>query len=762
MANILIQEIEAVEENYQSTFRSILQNDSKLEDVCEKHASVLEKRIVHHDREIERICRDYQGFIDSIRELLQVRTQTKNLNDEVISLNGALNEANQGLIKKGFDLLEARKVESNIACTIETLSVCMPVLDCYSKLLKQVNEKRYYPALKTLEVLENEHLPKVSNYRFATTMKENIPKLKKEIKSLEDFCEFLQKVRDYSPHIGERALRHTKETQKRSLVTVIEEHSAKICEEYSIDDDDLCAQDMIDFSPIYRCLHIYTVLDDKDYFAKYYQQQRRDQSKLVLQAPQAMHDNLEAYKKYIYSIVGFFVVEDHVMNTTGGEIVTRSYLEDLWTSSLAKAINVLSMSSSSCTDPNILLRIKNLIMLSITTLKYHGYTVTQLFDFLLELRDHYNEVLLQRWVIEFRDILDNCDFLPLETNTAEEYESVLERFPFHSEQLEQQPFPKRFPFSKMVPEVYQQAMEFMYACMKFSEELTLSPNEVATMVRKAANLLLTRSFSGCLSLVFKSPGSSLALQQVIQIIIDTQYLEKAGPFLEEFVCKMTSTQSQQQAPSMEMFQVARAEAEDQVSVKLCAKLDEFFFELESYDWLLAEAIGHASPFITDLISFLQSTFQSFSSMLPNVAQAACKKACEHIANSIHKLLLSDDVKQITVGAIQQISLDLMQCELFAASDPVPGLKEGELSKYFSEIRQLLDLLILEEWSTYLHDYGKNENRYSLVAPSTIIIILEKIREAEKKNMFTVLKKSERDKKKLLETVLKQLKQLAER
>lgn len=762
MANILIQEIEAVEENYQSTFRSILQNDSKLEDVCDQHATVLEKRIVHHDREIERICRDYQGFIDSIRELLQVRTQTKNLNDEVISLNEALNEANQGLIKKGFDLLEARKVESNIACTIENLSVCMPVLDCYSKLLKQVNEKRYYPALKTLEVLENEHLPKVSNYRFATTMKENIPKLKKEIKSLEDFCEFLQKVRDYSPFIGERALRHTKETQKRSLNTVIDEHSAKICEEYSIDDDDLCAQDMIDFSPIYRCLHIYTVLDDKDYFAKYYQQQRRDQSKLVLQAPQAMHDNLEAYKKYIYSIVGFFVVEDHVMNTTGGEIVTRSYLEDLWTLSLGKAINVLSMSSSSCTDPNILLRIKNLIMLSITTLKYHGYTVTALFDFLLELRDHYNEVLLQRWVIEFRDILDNCDFLPLETNTAEEYESVLDRFPFHSEQLEQQPFPKRFPFSKMVPEVYQQAMEFMYACMKFSEELTLSPNEVATMVRKAANLLLTRSFSGCLSLVFKSPGSSLALQQVIQIIIDTQYLEKAGPFLDEFVCKMTGTQSQQQAPSMAMFQVARAEAEDQVSVKLCAKLDEFFEELESYDWLLSEPIGHASQFITDLISFLQSTFQSFSFILPNVAQVACKKACEHIAGSIHKLLLSDDVKQITVGAIQQISLDLMQCELFAASDPVPGLKEGELSKYFSEIRQLLDLLILEEWSTYLHDYGKTENRYSLVAPSTIIIILEKIREAEKKNMFTVLKKSERDKKKLLETVLKQLKQLAER
>lgn len=56
----------------------------------------------------------------------------------------------------------------------------------------------------------------------------------------------------------------------------------------------------------------------------------------------------------------------------------------------------------------------------------------------------------------------------------------------------------------MDPEVHDQAKEFMYACMKFSEELTLSPNEVAAMVRKAANLLLTRSFSGCLSAVFQA------------------------------------------------------------------------------------------------------------------------------------------------------------------------------------------------------------------------------------------------------------------
>lgn len=759
MANVSIQDIEAVDDYWGPTFRSILESNSS-----DALSEQLENRIRSHDKDIERICNlYYQGFIESIRELLQVRSQAKNLNDEVYALDSSLIQESTNLLTKGKDLVRARQIEGNIANAIEGLSSCLPVLECYSKLSRQVSEKRYYPALKTLEQLENEHLPKVENYRFAAQMKEAVPKLKENIKrsSEADFREFLENIREFSPKIGHKAMEHTKQIQKRDLNTIIEDFYAKEAarREYAADQDDLSALDDIDFSPIYRCLQIYTVLNDKKFFEKYYREQRRDQAKLVLQAPQTMHDNLEAYTTYIHSIVGFFIVEDHVMSTAG-DVVIRSYLDDLWSTSLSRAVNVISMNSSSCTDPNILLKIKNLIMLSITTLKTYGYTVTQLWDLLLEMRDHYNEVLLQRWVNEFREILDKGDFLPLEVTDKKSYDQVLEIFPFHSEQLELKQFPKKFPFSKMVPDVYHKSKEFMYACMKFSEELTLSPNDVAAMVRKAANLLLTRSFSGCLSAVFRNP--SLALMQVIQIIIDTQYLEKAGPFLDDFVCKVTGTQQEiKQAPSA-MFQVARAEAEMQVSAKLCSKLNDFFDELENYDWLLVEPMGHASPFITDMIAFLQSTFQSFSYLLPGVAQGAYKKACQHISDSFYKLLLSDDVKQISTGALQQISFDLLQCEVFAGTEPVPGLKDGEALRYFAEVRQLLDLLISEEWSAYLHDYGKSENRYNLVQPSAIIVVLEKIREADKKTMFSVLKKSERDKKKLWETVLRQLKQLADR
>lgn len=62
-----------------------------------------------------------------------------------------------------------------------------------------------------------------------------------------------------------------------------------------------------------------------------------------------------------------------------------------------------------------------------------------------------------------------------------------------------------------------------------------------------------------------------------------------------------------------LFKVARDDAERQICDKLKNKLDEFL-ELENYDWVLIEPKGHASSFVTDLIAFLRSTFESFTNL----------------------------------------------------------------------------------------------------------------------------------------------------
>jgi hypothetical protein len=53
-------------------------------------------------------------------------------------------------------------------------------------------------------------------------------------------------------------------------------------------EEDLSAQDLIDFSPVYRCLHIYRVLGSRETFETYYRKQRKKQARLVLQPPTNM------------------------------------------------------------------------------------------------------------------------------------------------------------------------------------------------------------------------------------------------------------------------------------------------------------------------------------------------------------------------------------------------------------------------------------------------------------------------------------------
>ena len=93
---------------------------------------------------------------------------------------------------------------------------------------------------------------------------------------MKDLKDFLEKVRKYSPKIGEHAMRHT--AQKLNLSPLLgsaayEGQSESVHET----EEDLSAEDWVDFSAVYRCLHIRTVLGERDDFEKYYRKQRRQQ-----------------------------------------------------------------------------------------------------------------------------------------------------------------------------------------------------------------------------------------------------------------------------------------------------------------------------------------------------------------------------------------------------------------------------------------------------------------------------------------------------
>uniref|UniRef100_A0A8C5JP74 Exocyst complex component n=1 Tax=Junco hyemalis TaxID=40217 RepID=A0A8C5JP74_JUNHY len=685
-----------------------------------------------------------------------------------ISPQNQVTDTNRKLQNEGKEVsdgsspgIACRLQQRNISATVDKLTLCLPVLEMYSKLREQMKSKRKGKERKGKERKGKERKGK--------------ERKGKERKG---------KERKGKERKGKE--RKGKERKgKELMVLVLQSHkfsatwekgragpaggSALPGNEQGMQERQECpgessavpgAQDLVDFSPVYRCLHIYSVLGARETFESYYRKQRRKQARLVLQPPSNMHETLDGYRKYFNQIVGFFVVEDHILHTTQG-LVNRAYIDELWEMALSKTIAALRTHSSYCSDPSLVLDLKNLIVLFADTLQGYGFPVNQLFDMLLEIQDQYSETLLKKWAGVFRNILDSDNYSPIPVSNEDVYRKIVGQFPFQDAELEKQPFPKKFPFSEFVPKVYGQIKEFIYACLKFSEDLHLSSTEVDDMIRKSTNLLLTRTLSNCLQNVIKR--KNVGLTELVQIIINTTHLEKSCKFLEEFITNITNvlpeTVHTTKLYGTTTFKDARHAAEEEIYTNLNQKIDQFL-QLADYDWMAPEPGSRASEYLVDLIGFLRSTFAVFTHLPGKVAQTACMSACKHLSTSLLQLLLEAEVRQLTLGALHQFNLDVEECEQFARSGPVPGFQGDTLQLAFIDLRQLLDLFIQWDWSTYLADYGQPTCKYLRVNPTTALILLEKMRDTSRKNnVFAQFRKNERDKQKLIDTVAKQLRSL---
>ncbi|XP_034146266.1 exocyst complex component 6B isoform X4 [Esox lucius] len=775
----ILREIESTDANcIGPTLRSVYDG--------QEHGLFMEKldgRIRNHDRDIEKMCNHhFQGFVDSITELLKVRAEAQKLKSQVTDTNQRLQDDGKGLVSCMDDLRRCRLQQRNIATTIDRLTHCLPVLEMYSKLQEQMRLKRYYPALRTLEQLEQTCLPRAGQYRFCSIMAENIPRVRTLIKdtAMSQLRDFLESIRKHSNKIGETAMKQAHvqraavgrrlrkeaglgaatEVDGHGSSPVTEQDSGILDVEDDEDDEVPGAQELVDFSPVYCCLHIYTVLGAREEFENYYRKQRRKQARLVLQPHSNMHETLDGYRRFFNQIIGFFVVEDHILHTTQG-LVNRAYVEELWELALSKTIAALRTHSSYCSDPDLVLDLKNLIVLFADTLQGYGFPVSQLFDMLLEMREQYGEILLKKWNLTFRQALDQDNYSPIPVATEEDYRQFSSQFPFQDPDLDKLPFPKKLPFSEFVPKVYCQLKEFIYACLKYSEDLHLSSTEVDDMIRKSTNLLLTRTLSHCLQYAIKKKNVGLA--ELVQLILNTTHLEASCVYLEGFISNITDvppdTANTTKLYGTSTFKDARHAAEEEIYTNLNAKIDQFL-QLADYDWTAAQGGGAPSDYLSDLIAFLCSTFSVFTHLPGKVAQTACMSACKHLASSLLRLLLQPDVRQVSLGAMQQFNNDVKECERFARTDPVPGFQGDTLLLAFSDLRQLLDLFIQWDWSTYLADYGRPTCRYLRVSPHTALVLLEKMKDTSRKGtMFAQFRKNERDKQKLIDTVVKQLRNL---
>ncbi len=169
----------------------------------------LNRFVKRKDAEIEDVCsKYYQEFIRSNQELLGVRVDIRELRGQVTGLNDEIQEAGKVYLQKCEQLIELRQMRHNSRQFVAELKGCCKVLEMCACTTAQMAGRQYYPALKTLQQLDQKYLPELSAHAFVSEVADRIPALQAEIKQrvLSEFLEWLATVADVTHDVGEHSL----------------------------------------------------------------------------------------------------------------------------------------------------------------------------------------------------------------------------------------------------------------------------------------------------------------------------------------------------------------------------------------------------------------------------------------------------------------------------------------------------------------------------------------------------------------------------
>lgn len=679
--------------------------------------------------EIERMCNsNYQEFVQSVDQLLKVRQETVNLKNKIIDLNYDVQKSGKKVAAKKKELIQTRKIQKNIDEAVETLQLCLHVLDMANRVNYLVEEQKYYSALRTLEELQTVHLRKVIQYEFARHMHESIPVMQNSVKDAvtEEMKGWLYSVREVSRQVGKIAMEQMSLRQERWKVRVSQNPELRSVpvsspieivmneeNEFNIINNDELE---IDFKPLYQCLHIHEELGKLSEFKTNYEEDRKAQANLIISQSYTLRENNEkGFEAFLQDVVGFFVIEQIIVQSTQN-FRTRGEVDSLWNTVITKVVKLVAESLDDCRDPELFQQIKISLFTFIQTLEDYGYNVNTFTDLVLIVFQKYSDMLKHKFSVDFHQTIIDDDYMPMQVS-RETYDAVVDACWFKEDNRISQGFPKILPFSQAYPSCCLDVKNFVDQYYQFAEEDSKKYSYVDDIVQQTLDHLLIDHVDGAL----RGKLQSTNMSQIVQIIINLEYFENACSELEKLLKTKRSSHrgGKIKLYAIDEFRETRKKAEKRIFELVNSKIDDFL-ELADYDWIPVSIHEYPSPFLQDMIGFLGALISSTLYNLPvSIKTFIYFDALSHLATSIRDLILNPDVKKINSNAIINFDVDVTFLENFAR-----GLDDPNIADAFLELRQIVTLLQAENAEEYLEPSLRNK-KYSLLRPVDVVNLFEK-------------------------------------
>ncbi|KAJ9099706.1 hypothetical protein QFC20_005640 [Naganishia adeliensis] len=746
----------------------------------------LDSFVQEKEHEIERICNEnYEDFASAVGMLLGLREGTGHLKSQIGLLDEQIGQVGQELSNKKRALLRHKKVARNIDEAIDSLQSCLRVLDQVNKVKEMITSKKYFGALRALEGLRTLPPSTISSTPFYQQIMLSIPLFRTEIKSsvTAEQNAWLLGIRESSPLVGQLALRHM-EVRARKWKSKVERDgnvkqvrigsAIELVNNEKSEFNPLNNEHIsMDFKPLLQCIHIYDALNSRAELQQAYQADRQRQAQLILSTRGAITpENISTtLPGLMEDLVGFFIIEQHVLKTTRTFRTSRE-VDELWDEMSVAIVEVVSDGLKNCEDSTTFLAVKLSILRFEQTLEGYGYDVSALTRLIMTMFERYSDLLQRKYSADFDQIVMEDDNQPMLVKDQAEFDQVVAACwlaPGEAEHLATQPFPRTMPFSQTFPMCCINIRDFVDQFYHFVEGVTQRHRNIDELLRKSLDGLL-------ISHVSKNICNRLSkmnnLSQIAQAVINLEHFAQAAEQLETLLMTLkygighqasSSAGSVLTLRSSESFHAAVDFAQDRIDSLIASKLDEFF-EMAEYDWTPAlpasmrkrgvvsgtaaqavnrpssPAVGQAgqrqsttmqwfdanttrepSTYLFEMITFLTAYVDSVLIMLnERIKTRAYRKALEHINGGLLSYLVGPDVQKLNEQALKNLVDDVTFIE-----KEVKRLEKPGLDDVFDEIKSMINLILSEAVQAYMEP-SIRQGSYTSVKPKNLKIVLDKL------------------------------------
>ncbi|TFK55453.1 rsec15 [Heliocybe sulcata] len=684
----------------------------------EAYLRTVQGLIESKDAEIERICgENYQDFISSVSTLFTIKSYTKNLRERITTLDGNVAQVGRGLVEKKRALLQSKKTAANLDEAIDNLQACLRVLDVVNRVGEMVQEGKYWSALRSLEDIQSMPPTSLSQTPFFQHLLSSLPSLRGQIKDAVTAStkQWLLDIRNISGQVGELAFeamdvrvkrwktRRERDPMLRStrVGSAVEWVTYEKTEFDALNNENVT----VDFKPLYQCIHIYTALDSLDELRKSYQADRKAQSDLILPSPLS----ISALSNLLNEISGYFIIETHVLKTTGTFRSERD-VEELWDTLTGRLTDLIDYALKRETNPDEFSKAKELLIGFAMTMEAYEYNTTNMYAFILLLFERYASLLEKQFKKRFDDILLQDDSTPMQVDSAQERDAVFEVVwisKSEREELLRAPLPLVLPWSQSFYLCCQSIHTFIERFYQFVDGVSQHQRNVDELLGKALDSLLSTDISENIA---RRLATTSTLTQIAQMVTNLEHFQVACTEIEGTIPGLKAAQSS--------FASTISKSLARITSLITSKLDDFF-ELSEYDWTPATRESAPSVYLYELFNWLTTVLDSLV-IKDNYKNEAYQGAVNYIASCLMDFLTGPNIPMINENAISNILVDVDFLE-----EELKGIGRGHSTSAFAELRSTTSITLSDTVQDYLVP-SIRQTSYSAVKPKRLQALLDKL------------------------------------